>query len=399
MGLTAAIRISIWVVQSMTLEINSSSKKKVAILFQLPESWGNVRSVWQALNEDAGLCAAVILLPFIHSDYSWDQQKAEDYLQESGIPYLRWNEIDVKKEGFSAVIFTSPYDATRPLEYGFKELSSIIPCTIYIPYGLEVGGGDENVAMQFCQPAALNSSAVFVRSEAARKMYEKHCPTGAGHVVVSGHPRMDGFYNFDEFVVDPDLLAQIGRRKAVLWNAHFSFDADAWSTFDTLAIDILKTFERKPDIALIFRPHPLLWKKLINIGAFDDSGIVALKDELQRKGVILDERTDHRHAFKASAAMLSDVGTFLMEYLAVGKPALYLLNSDGLGLNEEGEKAVSYYHSASTAVEVSAFLDQISTGADLLKVDRDSAVKELFFGFDGRAGRRVVEHLKAGLLK
>lgn len=378
-------------------KLSHCSLKKVAILCQLPESWGNVHSVWQALIDCPDISVTVIVLPFIHKDYEWERQRTEEYLDFLNVPYVGWDEINIREAGFSGVVFTSPYDETRPSEYSFKALKDVIPYTVYIPYGLEVGGGGLNIALQYCQPAAADSSAVFVRSDAARAMYEKYCPRGAEHVYVYGHPRMDGFFNFEDFSVDPGLLEEINGRTAVLWNAHFSFDEDLWSTFDIFAFDILEACAERPDIALIFRPHPLLWKKLINVGAFDRSGIELLKLELQRKGVILDERVDHRHAFKASAAMLSDVGTFLMEYLAVGKPCLYLVNPHGLGLNEEGKKVVENYRSAATAWEICEFLDEVSSGSCLFNID-EVAVKDFFHIFDGCAGNRIAHHVRAGLL-
>ena len=370
--------------------------RKVAILYQFPESWGNVSSVWEAMLKDDGLIPVVVLLPFIHQDYEWDRARSEEYLRSSGVPFVAWDEIDIARAEFSAVIFTSPYDETRPPEYSFASLREIIPYTVYIPYGLEVGGGDVNVALQYCQPVAANASAVFVRSESARDMYKKYCSKGAGHVHVTGHPRMDSFYRFEEFKVDPVLLKEIDGRKAILWNAHFSFHADLWSTFDIFASDILDFCAKRADIALIFRPNPLLWKKLINVGAFDKSGIDRLKVELRKKGVVLDERIDHRHAFKASTAMLSDVGTFLMEYLAVGKPVLNLVNPNGLGLNEEGQKVVQNYRSAATSWEIGEFLDDVLNGKQLA-LDRLSTVSEFFYGFDGCAGVRVVQHLSSQL--
>lgn len=372
-------------------------KLKVAILHQLPESWGNVSSVWAALKRDESIDASVVLLPFLHADYDWNRQTSARYLEELGVAYQNWEELDLDSTRFDAVLFTSPYDPTRPLPYQFFELRERVRFTAYIPYGLEVGGGQVNLAHQYGQPVAMHGSAVYVRSEGARAMYARHCTTGDAHVVVSGHPRMDGLADLEHFQIDPSLITQIGSRRAVLWNAHFSFDADQWSTFDLLAMDIFAAFASRPDLALLFRPHPLLWRKLINLGVFDEGGVAQLKKELTELGVIIDERPDHRHAFAASSAMMSDTGSFLMEYLVTGKPVLYLANPHGLGLNEEGEAVVRYYERTEDAVGVEAFLDGLGrrSGGDVQR--RKEAIGEFFYGFDGQAGQRVVDHLKAAL--
>ncbi|MFQ6572765.1 hypothetical protein [Pseudomonas sp. UM16] len=372
----------------------STFKRRLAILYQLPESWANVRTVWEAARDDANLEVIVVMLPFIHNDYQWQREAAEAHLNDMGVPFLAWDAFDLDKAGLDAVLYTSPYDETRPPAYRFANLRQRVPCTAYIPYGLEVGGGEHNYVYQYGQPVTALATAVFVRSEGVRQMFARHCPTGAGHVQVTGHPRMDGLMDLANFEVDPALREAIAGRRAVLWNAHFSFDGDLWSTFDQLAGDMLDIFASRPDLALVFRPHPLLWQKLINLNILDASGILALKNELLARGVIVDGRADHRHAFAASEAMMSDVGSFLMEYLGTGKPVLYLCNPDGLGLNEEGSAVVRHYQSTSDALGICKFLDQLSHGEDAQGASRRAAIDDFFHGFNGQAGQRVVAVLK-----
>lgn len=379
---------------TLPFSADTSRRLRVAILFQAPEAWGNVRSVWDAMVRDPGIDARVILLPFLHADYHWDREAAERHLHAHGIAWQAWDTFDPEDAGLDAVLFTSPYDSTRPPEYHFAAVAGRVGFTGYVPYGLEVGGGEMNLVNQYGQPAAKDASAVFVRSSGARTMYARHCPTGDGHVVVSGHPRMDGLVDLERFPVDPLLRAQIGDRKAVLWNAHFSFDGDHWSSFDRLAMPIFRQFARRPDLALLFRPHPLLWRKLVNLGIFDEAGVEAFRAELLEAGVVVDERPDHRHAFAASAAMMSDVGSFLMEYFVTCKPVLYLQNPHGLGLNAEGQAVVRYYDTAAEENGVARFLDSLAQRPANEQSLRRAGLPLFFAGFDGGAGQRVVQHIK-----
>ncbi|MBD9367900.1 CDP-glycerol glycerophosphotransferase family protein [Xanthomonas sp. XNM01] len=372
-------------------------RRRVAILYQLPESWGNVRSVWDAMQRDDGIEPSVIMVPFLHPDYRWNREDAARHLDELGLPWRAWDEIDLRTAGLDAALFTSPYDETRPPAWRFPELRRHVPFTGYVPYGLEVGGGDINLTHQYGQPVAMHGSAVFVRSQSARGMYSRHCPTGDRHVVVSGHPRMDGLVDLDRFPVDPELRAQIGDRRAVLWNAHFSFDGDLWSSFDQLAMPIFRAFARRPELVLLFRPHPLLWKKLLNLSIFDEAGVAAFREELLRMGVVIDERPDHRHAFAASSAMLTDAGSFLMEYFVTGKPVLYLRNPHGLGLNDEGAAVARYYDTATSDTDIARFLDSLGHRPETEKAQRMAAIPMFFADFDGNAGQRVVDHIKYAL--
>lgn len=370
---------------------------RMAILYQLPESWTNVRSVWLAAKARPDVEVVVVLLPFFHQQLEWRRSAVEQQLRQDGIEYISWDTFELVDAAFDIVLYTSPYDSSRPESFQFPELKAKVKVTAYIPYGLEVGGGVQNLVFQYGQPVAAGADAVFVRSASAKQMFSTYCPTGDKHVVVTGHPRMDGLVNFAEFEVDSQLIADIGGRKAILWNAHFSFDEDQWSTFDLFATDILTMLLQRPDLVLIFRPHPLLWKKLINLEILNGVEINALKQELSSLGVIVDERPDHRHAFAASSALMTDAGSFLLEYLVTEKPVLYLCNPNGFGLNEQGLALVNYYDTANTATDIENFIDNLRSATDPKRGMRLAAISEFFSNFDGCCGERVVEHLVSTL--
>src|SRR5690554_3865049 len=265
---------------------SSKNHKTLGILYQLPESWANVYSIWKAAHQDPDTEVKVIVLPFYHNDYIWDARRAKAHLEDLGVSYVMWNECDPYNGDLDAIIYTSPYDATRPDIYQFEALRPHIRVIAYVPYGLEVGGGPTNYTLQYGQPVTAGADAVFVRSERVRTMFRKYCPSGNSHVFVTGHPRMDGFADPGTFEPDPTLIEKIHGRTSVLWNPHFSIDGDLWSTFDQFAAPIFELFENRGNLALLFRPHPLLWKKIVNLGILDQCGIERLKQELLDRGVV-----------------------------------------------------------------------------------------------------------------
>ena len=367
----------------------SAPRRRVALFYQFPYSWVNLHSIWEAMCDDPAVDPIVVVLPFLHPYFPWNAEVAVRHLEQLGVPYYLWNTFDFAAVGFSAAVFSSPYESTRPPEYAFGQVARLVPVTAYVPYGLEVGGGAENIAFQYQQPASMHANAVFVRSTSVRQMFAKYCPSGDAHVYVTGHPRMDLSRNLDRFEVDADLVGRVGGRKAVLWNAHFSFGQNMWSSLDRLFDAIIEAFAARPELVLIFRPHPMLWPRMIQTGLFDAAGLARFRAELEAMGVIIDDRIDHRHAFAISSALMSDPGSFLMEYLPTGKPILYLKNPDGLGLNEEGEALLTVLESAESGEAVAAFLDRVISGEDPGRGQRIAAVDTFFAGMDGEAGRRA----------
>lgn len=367
----------------------SAPRRRVALFYQFPYSWVNLHSIWEAMCEDPAVDPIVVVLPFLHPYFPWDADAAVRHLEQLGVPYYLWNTFDFAAVGFSAAVFSSPYESTRPPEYSFEQIARVVPVTAYVPYGLEVGAGAENIAWQYRAPASMHSNAVFARSESVRQMYAKYCPSGDAHVYLTGHPRMDLSRDLNSFEVDHAFSDRIAGRKAVLWNAHFSFGQNMWSSLDRLFDVIIRSFATRPELVLIFRPHPMLWPRMIQTGMFDVTGLARFRTELESLGVIIDDLVDHRHAFAVSCGLMSDPGSFLLEYLPTGKPILYLNNPDGLGLNEEGQALMTVIESAETGDGVASFLDRLISEKDPGQSQRIAAVSRFFFGLDGEAGRRA----------
>lgn len=356
-------------------------------------------SVYDAMVLDERFAPTVWLLPYNVADPIQSERKqgvARSLLDAERVPFTEWEDGMQPSAGdFDVAIFGHPYDRERPPSLGFDRIAATIPLTVYIPYGLPMGGGGKNLRLQYAQPTQVRSSLIVARSQIERELYGRYCPAGNAHVQVLGHPRFDRLQR--ELAVGPpaDLREAVGGRRSVLWNAHFSFGPEHsqgsnFSTFDLLGPEIFQfALERREQLCLIWRPHPGLWPALLRNGLLSPSEIPRLRSELQANGIVLDERPGHAAAFCASDALISDAGSFLLEYLATGKPVLALINPEGEPLNEEATRLVAGYRHATTPAEVIQFLDRLLEGRAEVP-DRELMGHHLPLQ-DGAAGPRVVE--------
>ncbi|MEJ2631637.1 MAG: CDP-glycerol glycerophosphotransferase family protein [Acidihalobacter sp.] len=322
-------------------------------------------------------------------------------LQSKNVSFEEWREGWILDKGkFDAVIINHPYDRERPTGLHFKQLAATIPITIYIPYGLSMGGGRKNLRLQFAQRTQVGASAVIARSHWEKRMYAMHCPAGDAHVHVLGHPRFDVLLKHLNTAASPnELCDRIGARMVVLWNSHFSFSPSYsqslnFSTFDLIGPELFEFAKSYQDnFCLLWRPHPGLFPVLAREGILTYSEIDQLRQELVHVGIVLDESPSHLPAFEISDALFTDVGSFLLEYLATGKPILALHNPDGEPLNEESSALVRHYAQASSPEEVLQFIDDLATGDHELP-DPTTALEEHLPYMDGHAGERVADLLE-----
>lgn len=366
---------------------------RVLFYFQAGGNWINLRPVYEAMRDDPRFAVEVwTVLSSITTENFGEPDTA--VLEQDGTPFKRGTDMKLEHGQFDVALLAVPYDPVRAPEFRVPYIKERVRHFVYIPYALEMDGSETTKIRQYSLHAHALASAIFVRSEFSRKMYRLHCPTGDKHVFATGLPRLDGLYDLENrFAVDPTLTAAIGDRFPVLWNTHFSVNENRISTFDRIGAELLEYAVKSPDVALIWRPHPALFLKLSDAGVLSSAEIAALKRELTDAGVIVDQRDDHRHAFAASRALVTDMSSFLLEYLTTGKPILYTVNPDGLPLTEEGERLVTNYEKAETADEAIAFIERIQRGEDPLHAARKSALPDYLAGFDGQAAQRAAERI------
>lgn len=375
---------------------------RVLFLLQRPEAWVNLSSLWRVMQDDENFSPVIWVLPYNFENKVVSSKKVplmREMLQREAVPFHEWDEAcSLLNDHFDVAVFNHPYDRERPEALWFDRVSAVVPVTLYVPYGPVMAGGRKNLRLQFSQPTQIRATAVLARSQYEKNLYRKHCPSGAGHVHVLGQPRFDHLLEALSKPLSGALKNAVGDRLVVLWNSHFSFgksysQSSNFSTFDMVGPELFElVISRRESVCLLWRPHPGLFPAIVREGLLSEGELSALRSELADVGVVLDETADHAAAFAVSHAMLSDVGSFLLEYLVTGKPILALINPEGEPFNDESLQLVKHYACASVPAEVEQFIDLLETGGAAI-FDLQRAQANHLPMLDGRAGERVAQLL------
>lgn len=373
---------------------------RVLFLLQRPEAWVNLSSLWRVMWNDENFSPVLWVLPYNYENKVVSSKKApliRQMLQQEAIHFNDWDEsCSLLSDHFDVAIFNHPYDRERPEALWFDRVRAVVPVTLYIPYGPVMAGGRKNMRLQFSQPTQIHASAVIARSQYEKNLYQKYCPTGGEHVHVLGQPRFDHILEVLRQPLQGDLKGAVGDRLVVLWNSHFSFgktysQSSNFSTFDIVGPELFElAISKRESFCLLWRPHPGLFPAIVREGLLCEEDLPVLRAELADVGIVLDETVDHALSFAISHAMLTDVGSFLLEYLVTGKPILALINPCGEPLNDESLQLVKHYACASTSVEVEQFIDLLEMGEATI-FDLQSAKANHLPMLDGRAGERVAQ--------
>jgi Tfp pilus assembly protein PilF len=349
----------------------TAGRRHVIFLVQQGGLWDSAASVYAAFAADPGWKATIIALPFQHCQFSTDKERNAvfEFLQEKGIPYVRWDEFKLAPGCADVVFMHLPYEETRPSGWSNSELLSAVPRIVYVSYAVPVLASGENNQFQFNLPLQQRAWMVIAHSRHNQALFVRHCATGAAHVVVTGHPKVDAVCD-RKAGQDDELARLVGDRKLIFWNPHFDMrpDGTIWgsgcSTFMRWQEFFLEEFSKRPELMLLVRPHPLFFSSLQSRKLWSAAQVAAFHERIQQAGnILVDHRPSYLPAFKASAALLSDASSLLLEYSVTGKPVLYLHNPRGPGIND-AEFVREHLYTGSEEKEIRDFLDMVARSED-----------------------------------
>lgn len=184
---------------------------------------------------------------------------------------------------------------------------------------------------------------------------------GGCNVVTTGAPGADSFL-VPETATQHSVWKQCtpGMKK-VIWAPHWTVMGDSFfsvSTFLNVADGMLELAEKYADrIQWAFKPHPLLRDTLYRHPDWGKERTDAYYERWESMPNSQLETGAYELLFKQSDAMVHDSGSFIMEYLLVDKPCMYLQAGNGYsGFNEDTLQALACYQKGSTVAEIEHFL-------------------------------------------
>lgn len=145
----------------------------------------------------------------------------------------------------------------------------------------------------------------------------------SGKMIAVGHTMLDYAY------LDPPKAPE---KQSVIYAPHFSIinenieNLTGISTFMWSGIAILEYAKKHLDMNWVFKPHPNLYRILIDNHLFEKSFVDEYYDEWSRIGIKCTDG-NYTRLFSEATMMITDCGSFLTEFGATGKPIIHLVSS------------------------------------------------------------------------
>lgn len=386
-------------------------QSQVTVAFQIVHS-----SVWKLdhlywlLHDADGFEPFILICPSdsssadqVQKEYDLARQLCEArgyrYFESwQGANWARLGEVSMPKA--DVVFLQNSWERTH-VHYKIKAWEASLVC--YVPYFFTLNTLDRsNYGKTFHRRLWRYFLESNYHLHAAQKYFKG---PGLKKLVVVGHPGVDRFLEgTSNRRLDGAYVLGNKRRARIIYAPHHTVStADAglaFSTFEAHALHLLEIARaRKDDCFFTFKPHPLLYDKLLDHPLWGR----ARTDEywgqwrgLQNGDV---EEGDYVELFSASDAMIHDCNSFLAEYVATGNPVLFLQNEGSANLNDFGRILHAVHYIGQTRRDIEEFIDGVViSGKDSLRQERRQVVDNYLRHPSGKnASERVLRDLELSL--
>lgn len=320
--------------------------------------WDSFESVWRSVEEDKDCDACVVPIPYYdkNPDGSFREMHYEGGLYPDYVPVTSYKDYDLAEHHPDIIFIHNPYDefnyvtSVHPLYYA-KNLKQFTDELIYIPYFiLDEIDPDDQPAIDGMKhfvwtSGVIHADKVIVQSEKMKQIYvneylKKAKITGMqgqhidrayleNKILGLGSPKVHKVLNTkkNDLVIPDEWLKVIQKpdgswKKIVFYNTSIT----ALLQHDERMLKKMECvfeifYENREDIALLWRPHPLIESTLISMRPQLWESYKIIRDKyIEENWGIYDDTSDMDRAVILSDAYYGDESSVLQLYKKTEKP-------------------------------------------------------------------------------
>lgn len=333
-------------------------RKEVVFLPYKASMWDSLESVWKTADADKNTDAYVIPIPYYdkNPDGSFRQLYYEGDQYPPYVPVTRYDEYDFEGRRPDEIYIHNGYDSCNivtsvPPFFYSENLKKFTDCLVYIPYFVLGEPDPENEEVvkgisRFCAiPGVFHADRVIVQSEAMKKVYVKALMDATGDhsdaakkywnnkIEGTGSPKLDRLANMkrEDVEIPAEWQRIINRpdgtlKKIIFYNNSISELLKHNEKMIEKMEAVLAIFkENKDDIALLWRPHPLIESTLTSMRPQLWAAYKSIRDRYLAEGWgIYDDTPDIDRAIVVSDAYYGDMSSVAQLYQNTKKPSMIL---------------------------------------------------------------------------
>lgn len=325
---------------------NGIKTQKLAVFLPYKASmWDSLESVWRASKEDDEWVSIVMPIPYFgkNEDGTLGEMQYEGNDFPADVPITDWQQFSLEKEHPDIIFIHNPYDqynfvtTIHPVFYSSK-IRGYTDKLVYIPYFVHQ---NDIVSDTYCVlPGTIYADVVVLQSEKVRERYIHYFEAvfpdyveKKGRQAIKdkfqalGSPKFDaGNDNISEIPQEWKNLLGDGSSKVIFLNTHISGLMKGNSERFLKKMEwIFRFFEKRDDVVLLWRPHPLALDTARSMNPVAVEPYLKLVERYKESGVgIYDDSKDLHRAVNLADAYYGDASSVTELFRQQGKPVMIM---------------------------------------------------------------------------
>ena len=316
-------------------------KKEVVFLPYKASMWDSLESIWQAAAADEGHCNAYVI-PIPYAEHTSEQTvkawHCEKDLFPADVPVLDYRSVDLEAMHPDVIFFHNPYDwanrvSSVDARYYSEKLKQYTDNLVYVPYFVS----GKAVSTVICQTLGVrNADRVIVESDLIKARYEAYYPGGSpppGKFLALGSPKYDKVRNAkkEAYPLPAAWQRLVPGKKIILYNTSLDATFHADERLIEKLREVLRFFQRREDVLLWWRPHPLMEAALDSMRPQFAAAYREIVREYRAAGWgIYDDTPDLTRAILWTDAYYGDESSVMWLYQVTDKPIMIQENASSV---------------------------------------------------------------------
>lgn len=366
-------------IQKKELQSLKAKKKIKIIFFVIHDSVWKYEELYALLEKNKKFEPLVVIIPLVRDGKPvmelFEQSKL--YFQEKKYNFFssldsdnRWVDIEKILEP-DVIFFTNPHKLTFDKYYigHFKD-----KLTCYVPYAFVV---ISEIWMHYQQDFHQYVWRYFVETPHHKEFSKKYLKLNSKNIRVTGYPGLDKIFDNNYNPVSPWKKVNNSTKK-IIWAPHhtikgYEVNLD-YSNFLESADLMFEILEKRKDIQIAFKPHPILKENLSKEsvwGAEKTKRYYSKWNEIKSGQLVEGNYID---LFYYSDAMITDSASFIAEYLYIDKPCFFQMKDKDVKLrfNSFGQLIFDYLYKGYTKNDIINFIEEtVVLENDYLREERN----------------------------